>query len=588
MFIKKRQMNPTTKQNAKTTSEPEEVQEEYMDYFLKYMTNKKKTFDKKLEKIAMLKLKDAKKLQKGQIEMIAKKNVWIEKIEYWNQVKAYYMDSIMKYKPELLDPSKGTSEEANLRVQIKELQEENAGLKSALSADKETMEKERGSWVEDLEQKQKALKECLALRTVRLGEWCRCSEECGAVCGDLNGRAADVKNVWSCAIRGVAVSKECCEAQKCCETEVKAAAEGEEAEPEKVAEAVSVSCEQMKVKGLLSLWADEAAWKALKGDLSVKEVCAQKKKVLAEREAKLLKKLEEQKKKDAVEKEKETKRKEAEALRKQEEASDEDGAFFSSGNDNTESEEEEAVTETKEVAKEEEDDDPFSIFTKKKESKWITTKTSKRPEPKHYRGHNKNYRGRPYKGRKPRRDNRDREDQEQEGGEDNKKPENGEEGQEGSNAEENAEGRTKQRRNNYQNRGYQRNRRGDRQNYRRNNRDRDYDRGYDRGYDRNRERNRDQGYEEDYDYEEGDRRAPYKKRYRDEGGEGHRGNNYRDRRDNRDNRDNRGNGGYRRNYRKKNNDERKTYQKKDQKKEQTVENPAPVKTQVEDVVTPAQ
>ena len=94
-----------------------------MDYFIKYLNNKKMTFYKKLEKIEVLKLRDVNTLQKEQVAMIEKTPLWHEKIAEWNKIQAYYMESIRKYKPQLLDPSLGESEEDKLRLRVKELEE---------------------------------------------------------------------------------------------------------------------------------------------------------------------------------------------------------------------------------------------------------------------------------------------------------------------------------------------------------------------------------------------------------------------------------------------------------------------------------
>ena len=115
--------------NQKVAPKTETSAKEFTNYFIKYLTNKKLTFYKKLEKIEVLKLKDRSKLEKEQIAMIEKTPLWHQKISEWNKIQAYYMESINKYKPELLNPFSSQSEEALLRQQIQQLKLENAKLR---------------------------------------------------------------------------------------------------------------------------------------------------------------------------------------------------------------------------------------------------------------------------------------------------------------------------------------------------------------------------------------------------------------------------------------------------------------------------
>ena len=169
--------------------------DDYNDYFTKYVDNKKLTFSKKLEKIEALKLKKKNELQPAQIEMIDKKNVWVDKIAYWNKVKAHYLESIRKYKPELLDPSLGDSEESKLRAELAEVKKQHEDAENRIKElENQVSEMTASSNQQNKQSAEVATKETAA-RVVRLLNWVNCSSVYGEDSCSVKGVETHLKKV---------------------------------------------------------------------------------------------------------------------------------------------------------------------------------------------------------------------------------------------------------------------------------------------------------------------------------------------------------------------------------------------------------
>lgn len=346
--------NPREKQNQAMESE------DYHDYFIKYLNNKKMTYYKKLEKIAALKLKDPSKLQKEQVEMMEKTPLWHEKIAEWNKIQAYYLESIRRYKPELLDPSLGDSEESKLRLEIQDLKKKVAEL--------EEQSHGREAEIEGLKaQAQKAGDEAKSMgvgeavgRVVQLHNFVQCSEKYEGLCGNLCGKGPEARADYAKAFAQLGDLEE-----------------------------VQEGAEEAQKEALMAVVNREALWKSMgrccEGGILVgcqKKLKAQKQKEEEERLQKE-RELEEEKKRQEEE---EKKKKEEEEKPKEEfgnfvdDDESEDNSEEGSEDGSVESESEKKEEKPKEEPKpKNEEDDLMAQFFGKKEGDWKQVPDNKPP-----------------------------------------------------------------------------------------------------------------------------------------------------------------------------------------------------------------
>lgn len=376
-------------------------EEDFTDYFVKYIDNKKMTFSKKLEKIEMLKLKDRNKLEKGQIEMIDKNDVWHEKIAYWNKLKAHYMESIRKYKPELFNPSLGESEEAKLRVQINQLNQEKQEMQARLDELEGQVNAANLTLIEQTaEAKTQATKETVD-RVVKWMNWVKCSSVYEDGCCDLGDLTVKLTETQSALNVTFSVDDE-------------------------IPEGLEVS----QNESLFKLVTDEEVWNVLGGSCCSTGVWSTCRQNYLQKQLEKEKEEQERLQREVAEKE-EKERKEREQVKKTEPQEEEYNNFIDDEEDeeDEEEEEEEDIKESKQeteqveetekpVEKETSEGDMFDIFLKKKETKWVKVEENNRgfKRGNKRRGNRGNYRG----NRKPRDNNNQEDTQEVEGAE--KKP----------------------------------------------------------------------------------------------------------------------------------------------------------------------
>ena len=332
---------------------------EYSDYYIKFLNNKKMTYYKKLERIEVLKLKDMKTLQKEQVQMIEKTPLWHEKISEWNRIQALYMESIRRYKPELLDPSLGESEEDKLRVQVKQLEnelkearEQTQTVQTSLDTLKGEMEQMR------VQARSQAVTDTVG-RVVRFHNYVECCAKFPDLCGEMETLGSGAKDSYSQIFANL--------------EDLETVTEEQERRQEE---------ELAKVMGQEDLWS------------AMGKCCAEG--VLMGCQRKMRQKKEEEEA-ERVAEEKRKEEEEKERLRKEEEQKEKEKSPEKFNNYVEESDEsEEEVKETKKKEEEKpappktEEDDLMDQFFKKKESTWKEVPNN-RPPPRNFRRGSKKY-----------------------------------------------------------------------------------------------------------------------------------------------------------------------------------------------------
>ena len=341
--------------------------DDYNDYFTKYLDNKKLTFSKKLEKIEALKLKNKNQLQPAQIEMIEKKNVWIDKVAFWNKVKAHYFESIRKYKPELLDPSLGESEESKLRAELAEAKKQNEEAENKIKELESKLSEMTASSNQQNKQSAEVATKETAARVVRLINWVNCSSVFGEDNCSVKGVENDLKKVNSLVNKKFNVDED-----------------------------VPEGFENEQVEALNELIQNENVWKELGGSCCSEGVWNACKKKYNERQEEENKRQEEENKRQEEEKKKQEEEKEKEKEEynnfvddESDENEEEEEEDLRETKDDDEEEDEQEEEETKEEVKKDEGD-VFDMFFKKKETDWVKVESNK---PQNQRGNRGNRRG---------------------------------------------------------------------------------------------------------------------------------------------------------------------------------------------------